>query len=141
VKLTIITIGKFKSSAVAELVADYAKRIGHYVSFEHMVVKSELKVATLIDSDTHLVICDEKGEEKGSKELAELISKKQDSGVKKVSILIGDAPGISDELKERANLHLSLSKMTLPHELAAVILFEQVYRAFTILKNEKYHYE
>jgi 23S rRNA (pseudouridine1915-N3)-methyltransferase len=137
-KLKIVVVGKLKSRAMADLVGDYAKRIGHYLPFELVVVKNDS--STKLDRDDFLVVCDEHGEETTSKGLADFISQHQRVGTKRLTFFIGDAKGVTPEMKERARTTLSLSKMTFPHELCRVILLEQVYRACTILRGEKYHY-
>lgn len=137
-KLKVTAIGKLKSKAMAALVEDYAGRIQHYTNFELIAAKDERSVK--LDNDDFLVVCDENGEETSSKGLADFISRHQRVGTKRLTFFIGDAAGVSKEMKARAKTVLSLSKMTFPHELARVILLEQLYRAFTILKGEKYHY-
>lgn len=138
-KLRIIVVGKMKSAPMAALVEEYAGRIGHYLSFELTVIKNE--AAIKLDRDDFLVVCDERGDETSSKGLAEFISRHQRAGTKRLSLFIGDAKGVGEVLKAKARATISLSRMTFPHELARVILLEQVYRACTILRGEKYHYE
>lgn len=137
-KLKLIAIGKLKSRAIAELVEDYAGRIARYMPFELVVAKDEKSVK--LDRDDFLVACDEHGDETTSKGLADFLAQHQRVGTKRLTFLIGDAPGISAVMKERARTLLSLSKLTFPHELARAILLEQLYRACTILRRERYHY-
>lgn len=137
-KLKVIAIGKMRSAAMQALVDDYSKRIGHYMPFELVVAKSE--DAVKLDRDDFLVVCDEHGEETTSEGLSKFLSQHQRVGTKKLTLYIGDAKGVGREMKAKARTTLSLSKMTFPHELARVILVEQLYRACTILKGEKYHY-
>ncbi len=112
---------------------DYSKRIGRYLNYELKVAKNE--AAVKLDRDDFLVVCDEHGEETGSKGLADFIANHQRVGTKTLTFFIGDAPGVSKKMKDKARTTLSLSKMTFPHELARVILLEQIYRACTILKG------
>lgn len=140
-KLVIMTIGKCKRPEIVDLLSDYGQRIDHYHRFEHVVAKDEVHALEKMEKDHFLVLCDEKGVMLESVLLAKFISEHQLRGTKKIVFLIADAHGASTKLKQRANFMLSLSKMTFPHDLAAVILFEQIYRASTILKKEKYHYE
>lgn len=137
-KLRIIAIGKIKTQAIAELVEDYGGRIGRYMPFDLAAIKNESSLK--LDRDDFLVVLDEHGEETTSKGLADFLAAHQRAGTKKLSFFVGDAPGVSAELKAKARAMISLSKMTFPHELARVILLEQLYRACTILKGEKYHY-
>ena len=138
-KLRVIAIGKLKMKPLIELVRDYSTRIPHYMPFEMCVAKSEAAVKS--DHDDFLVVCDEHGDETTSKGLADFLAHHIRAGTKRLTFFIGDAPGVSKELKARSRATLSLSKMTFPHELARVILLEQLYRACTILRGEKYHYE
>lgn len=137
-KIKVTAIGKLKSKAIADLVDDYSKRIGHYMPFELVTAKDEGSVK--LDRDDFLVICDEHGGETTSKGLADFLAQHQRVGTKKLTFFIGDAKGVGEEMKKKGRTILSFSKMTFPHELARVILLEQLYRACTILKGEKYHY-
>jgi 23S rRNA (pseudouridine1915-N3)-methyltransferase len=137
-KIKVIAIGKLKSRAIAELVEDYSGRIGRYFQFELSVAKDESSVK--LDRDDFLIVCDEHGDEATSKGLGDFISQHMRIGTKRLTFFVGDAKGVGAEMKSRAKTTLSLSKMTFPHELARVILLEQLYRACTILKGEKYHY-
>lgn len=137
-KVKLIAIGKLKSKPFAELVDDYAGRVKRYLNFELLAPKDERSIK--LDGDDLLIVCDENGKELTSKGLSELIAYHQRIGTKKLTFFIGDAKGVSKEMKAKARSTLSLSRMTFPHELARVIMLEQMYRACTILKNEKYHY-
>ena len=137
-KLRVAAIGKLKSKAIAELVEDYSERIGHYMPFELTVAKDDASLK--LDRDDFLVVCDENGDQPSSKGLAEFLSQHQRVGTKRLTFFIGDAKGVMPVMKAKARATLSFSKMTFPHELARVILLEQLYRACTILRGEKYHY-
>jgi len=137
-KLRVAAIGKLKSKAMTELVEDYAGRIGRYMPFELTVAKDDASLK--IDRDDFLVVCDENGDRTSSKGLSEFLSRHQRVGTKRLTFFIGDAKGVTPAMKAKARTTLSLSKMTFPHELARVILLEQLYRACTILRGEKYHY-
>ena len=137
-QIKIIAIGKLKSKPISDLVDDYSKRIKRYFPSEVIVAKSE--EAIKLDRDDFLVVCDEHGSEVGSVELSGMIRRHLETGTKKLTFFIGDAKGVGPVMKARAKHFLSLSKMTFPHELARVILLEQLYRACTILRGEKYHY-
>ena len=137
-KIRVAAVGKVKSVAMASLVDDYAGRIVHYIPFELVVVKNDK--ALKLDARDFLIVCDEHGDETASSVLAEFIAQHQRAGTSMLVFFMGDATGVSKELKARARTTLSLSRMTFPHELARVVLLEQIYRACTILRGEKYHY-
>jgi 23S rRNA (pseudouridine1915-N3)-methyltransferase len=110
---------------------EYAKRLGRYCRFESVELKSETLPS---DPKTLHVALDPRGEAMTSKQLARLI----ESAGRDIAFYIGGADGFSDEFRQAADKLLSLSKMTLPHELARVVLVEQIYRAFTILTGHPY---
>lgn len=142
-KIKIAWIGKGKEPAIQSLTDEYVKRISRYAEVEGLPVKDEAAIAALTRGekgrDRHkLILLDSRGKQLSSEELAKLIEAEQ---VNRVPLLfaVGGSNGFSDETRRQANLILSLGKMTLPHELARVVLLEQIYRAFTILKNHPYH--
>jgi 23S rRNA (pseudouridine1915-N3)-methyltransferase len=93
-----------------------------------------------LDRDTVLIALDEYGKEMGSVELADFIVKKGNMGSKKLVFLIGGAFGLDEAVLKRADHKWSLSKLTFPHQIVRLLLAEQIYRAYTIIKNEKYHH-
>ncbi len=93
-----------------------------------------------IEKEDWLIALDEYGKEMGSIDLSEYIIRQGNMGVKKIIFLIGGAFGLDELVLQRANYKWSLSKLTFPHQLVRLILAEQVYRAYTIIKNEKYHH-
>lgn len=117
---------------------DYLERIKYYISIEVIEVTEE-KLPKFISKENYNIILDEKGNELTSVELSQFIQKLLSSQSKDIAFFIGGAEGFSSEVKGKGDYTLSLSKLTLPHELARVILLEQIYRAFTIINNEKYH--
>jgi 23S rRNA (pseudouridine1915-N3)-methyltransferase len=94
-----------------------------------------------LDSSDFVILLDENGKEKSSLEFANLIQQSLNQGLKTIIFVIGGAYGFSEELYLRSNLKLSLSKMTFPHLMTRLIFTEQLYRSFTILKNEPYHHQ
>jgi 23S rRNA (pseudouridine1915-N3)-methyltransferase len=108
--------------------------------------KTELKKAegemiiTMLQTDDILVLLDEKGKQFTSEQLANFIQQKANASAKNLIFLIGGAYGISEAVLQRANITWSLSSLVFPHQLARLILAEQVYRACTIIRNEKYHH-
>lgn len=153
----LIVVGKTDMKEVEALVAMYAKRINHYVRFAITTIadvrntrklsEAEQKrlegeaILRLINDSDHVALLDEHGAELRSIEFAELMQRRMSSGVKRLVYIIGGPYGFSDAVYQRANSKLSLSKMTYSHQLVRAIFTEQLYRAFTILKNEPYHHE
>ncbi len=155
--IDLIVVGKTDLPEVEQLVEMYAKRINHYAKFslitlpdikntrnlaikQQRTTEGEAILRQLGDSD-YVVLLDERGAEYRSLEFAEWLQKRMNSGVKRLVMIIGGAYGFSDELYTRANAKLSLSKMTFSHQIVRAIFAEQIYRAFTILRNEPYHHE
>ena len=144
-KIKLIIISKNDSKAAEELFSDYTKRLRHYTSFDVIRLKPSglREEAGMILSKTEksddLILLDETGKEFSSRQFAEFLNRKRNAS-KNICFVIGSAYGFDEELKKNATQMISLSKMTLPHQLAKVIFIEQLYRSFTILKNEKYHH-
>lgn len=138
-KLRIIAVGKIRSQPVRELAGEYASRLVHYYPLERIDAKDEKAALKMVEEDDHLVVCDEGGLQRSSVELANVISQFEHRRVKRLVFFIGGPEGVGPEVKKRADMLLSLSKMTFPHEMAQAILLEQIYRAATILKGEAYH--
>ena len=141
-KLTIAWIGKTKNSAVQSLGDEYLKRLRQYAEAEGAALKDEaalLKLRGRRGARSRLVLLDSRGKQLSSEELAGFLSEHQDRNPAPLVFAIGPADGFSDELRRKADFVLSIGKMTLAHELARVVLLEQVYRAFTILKGHPYH--
>ncbi|MBQ5736690.1 MAG: 23S rRNA (pseudouridine(1915)-N(3))-methyltransferase RlmH [Alistipes sp.] len=153
----LIVVGKTDMKEVETLVAMYTKRINHYVRFAittladirntRKLSESEQKrlegeaILRLISDSDHLTLLDEHGAEYRSIEFAEVLQRRMSSGVKRLVFVIGGPYGFSDAVYQRANSKISLSKMTFSHQIVRAIFTEQLYRAFTILKNEPYHHE
>ncbi len=138
-KLLLIAVGKMKSREMAALAADYGARLGHYLPFETKAVRDDAAALKHLEANDHLIVLDERGRECTSEELAQTIAEHQARGIKRIICFIGGPDGVSDAMRTRANDMLALSRMTLPHELAQVLLLEQLYRACSILRNEPYH--
>lgn len=141
-KLKIAWIGKTKEPAIQALTEDYLKRLSRYAEVEAAGLKDE---AALINpgraarDKCTLVLLDERGKQFSSEELAKFLGDHQDRNPLPLLFAVGPADGFSPQTRQAAALVLSLGKMTLPHELARVVLLEQLYRAFTILKRHPYH--
>jgi len=142
-KIKVAWIGKTKEPAIQALTDDYMKRLSRYSDIAGVALKDETALLALARGERQkerhkLVLLDSRGKQLSSEELAEFLKREQ---VQAVALLfaIGGADGFSEEARLRADFALSLGRMTLPHELARVVLLEQLYRAFTILKNHPYH--
>ena len=143
-KLQIAWIGKTKEPAIRALTAEYMQRTSRYVSTEAHEMASEDALLELTEpkggrTRPVLVLLDARGRQFTSEEFAELLSDQQDRGTQNLFFAIGPADGFSDKARGAADLVLSFGKMTLAHELARIVLLEQIYRAFTILKGHPYH--
>ena len=155
-KFQFINIGKSHEDNLKNAIDDFTKRINNSYKTEWLIIPplknaaslstsnlKELEGETLlsrINKEDFLVLLDETGNQLTSVELANFISQKTVMGVRSIIFLIGGAYGVSAEIKQRANFTWSLSKLVFPHLLVRLILTEQVYRACTILRNEKYHH-
>ena len=141
-KLTIAWIGKTKSPAIQSLTDEYVKRLRQFAEAEGVSLKDEVALLKLCDgrgARRRLVLLDSRGKQLSSEELAAFLREHQDRNPLPLVFAIGPADGFSDQLRGKADFALSLGKMTLAHELARVVLLEQVYRAFTVLKGHPYH--
>jgi 23S rRNA (pseudouridine1915-N3)-methyltransferase len=153
-KLSILSVGKLHESYIKEGVDQFTKRIGHYYPIEWQLITPskliepiQIKKAeatsilkSLAVSDV-LVLLDEKGKMLSSPGLAKLIQQKANQSAQRIVFLIGGAYGVDEEIKKRANSIWSLSELVFPHMLVRLLLAEQIYRACSILANEKYHHE
>jgi len=144
VKLQIAWVGKTKDASVRVLSGEYLQRISRYVDSESHEMSSEDALLELAAgkagrSAPVLVLLDARGRQFTSEEFAELLRDQQDRGTQNLFFGVGPANGFSDKARGVADLILSFGKMTLPHELARIVLLEQIYRAFTILKGHPYH--
>jgi 23S rRNA (pseudouridine1915-N3)-methyltransferase len=142
VKLKVVWIGKTKEPAIQSLTDEYLKRLSHY-SAEGVVLKDEAAVLKLCARDARprhtLVLLDSRGKQLSSEELAKFLEDYHHRNPLPLLFAVGPADGFSDAARQAASFVLSLGKMTLAHELARVVLLEQLYRAFTILKGHPYH--
>jgi 23S rRNA (pseudouridine1915-N3)-methyltransferase len=143
VKIKIAWIGKTKEPAIQSLTDEYLKRLARYVDAEAIALKDESALLKLCRREArpvkHLVLLDSRGKQLSSEEFAEFLGNHQDRNPSPLLFAVGPANGFTAEARQEANLLLSLGKMTLAHELARVVLLEQLYRAFTILKGHPYH--
>jgi 23S rRNA (pseudouridine1915-N3)-methyltransferase len=144
VKLKIAWIGKTKDPSIQALTNEYLKRISRYAEVEGLALPDEVALLKLREKvgarPAHaLVLLDSRGKQLSSEEFAQFLQNHLDRNPQPLALAIGPADGFRDSSRRSATAVLSLGKMTLPHELARVVLLEQVYRAFTILKGHPYH--
>jgi 23S rRNA (pseudouridine1915-N3)-methyltransferase len=147
VKIKIAWIGKTKEPAIQALTDEYLKRISRYVQIEGIVLRDEPALLELCgrsnsgksSTKSMLVLMDSRGKEFSSEGFAKFLGDYQDRNPLPLVLAIGGADGFGAETRAAAQHTISLGKMTLAHELARVVLLEQVYRAFTILKGHPYH--
>ena len=142
-KLRIAWIGKTKEAAIQSLGAEYLKRIARYNSVEASELSSEEALLKSVEQKGRtapvLVLMDSRGKQLSSEELAEFVRQHLERGTQELILAIGPSDGWSEKAMQRGSTKLSFGKMTLPHELARIVLLEQVYRAFTILQGHPYH--
>lgn len=155
--IELVVVGKTDMKEVEALVMQYTKRLNHYVKFaittiadvrnmkklsetEQKRLEGEAIMRVITDSD-FVMLLDEHGAELRSIEFADLLQRRMLAGTKRLIFVIGGPYGFSEAVYQRANSKLSLSKMTFSHQIVRAIFTEQLYRAFTILKNEPYHHE
>ena len=155
--IELVVVGKTDIKEVEALVVQYTKRLNHYVKFaittiadvrntkklseaEQKRLEGEAIMRVINDSD-YVMLLDEHGAELRSIEFADLLQRRMLAGTKRLIFVIGGPYGFSEAVYQRANSKLSLSKMTFSHQIVRAIFTEQLYRAFTILKNEPYHHE
>ena len=155
--IKLLAIGKTDSASLHQLITDYEKRLSHYIKFELDIIpdiknvknlseieqkekEGELIIKKLNNTDV-LVLLDENGKQLDSIEFSKYLQKKMNSGLKQLVLAIGGPYGFSAAVYAKAQGKLSLSKMTFSHQMVRLFLIEQVYRAFTILRNEPYHHK
>ena len=154
--IRLLGIGKTTTSYIQEGISEYSKRLGFYCRFVQeyfppvknasSLPESELKkregelLLRALSTGDRVILLDEKGAEHSSTQFAASLQKEMNAGTKRIVFIVGGAFGFSDELYSLADKKLSLSKMTLTHEMVRLVFVEQLYRAFTIIKGEKYHH-
>jgi 23S rRNA (pseudouridine1915-N3)-methyltransferase len=147
-KMSLVAIAprriRSKSEATDRLLADYIDRACRYSPCESQLFDSEPALLDWLDrspgrSPAHVILLDSRGQQYSSEEFAAHLGRLRDDGTQRLVLAIGPADGWSAAARQRANLLFSLGRMTLPHQLARVVLAEQVYRALTILAGHPYH--
>jgi len=154
--ITLIAIGKTDDKELNFLIEAYKKRLSFYVKFNFEVIPDIKNVKNLsekqqkekegalilkkLQTSDVLVLLDENGKQFGSVGFSEYLQKQMNSGLKNLVFVIGGPYGFSEEIYKRAQGKISLSKMTFSHQMVRLFFIEQLYRGFTILKNEPYHH-
>ena len=156
-KIKLIVVGKTNAKYLLEGEKEYEKRLKHYTKFEEIIItdvkqsvklsENELKkkesklILGKLENSDHVILLDDKGKSYSSVEFANFLQQKMNSSLKSLVFVVGGAFGFSDEVYQRANSKVSLSKMTFSHQMVRLIFKEQLYRGFSILRGEKYHHE
>jgi len=154
--IKLVCIGKTDKKELEALIKIYADRLQHYIKFEFEIIPDLKKTKNLdenqqkikegelifsgIQNSDFIVLLDENGKQFSSESFSEYIQKRMNTGLKRLIFVIGGPYGFSEELYKRADAKISLSKMTFSHQMVRLFFTEQLYRAFTILKNEPYHH-
>lgn len=155
-QIKILAIGKTDNKQLQLLIDDYQKRLGFYVKFEIEIIPDAKKVKNLseeqqkqkegdlilnkLNATDILILLDENGQQLDSVGFSEYLQKHMNSGIKQLVFVIGGPYGFSQEVYNKAAGKLSLSKMTFSHQMIRLFVIEQLYRGYTILKNEPYHH-
>ena len=156
--ITIVSVGKLKEKYLKQGIVEYLKRLSAYAKVNIIEVPDEKAPETLsaseeaevkqkegdrilakITPDTYVITLDLQGKMLTSEQLAEKLEDLATYGKSKIAFVIGGSLGLSDDVRKRSNYALSFSKMTFPHQLMRLILLEQIYRGFRIMRGEPYH--
>jgi len=156
-QIKLIAVGKTDHPSIIQLIKEYESRLGHYIRFELEIIPDLKNTKTLSESlqkekegelilkkispSDDLILLDEHGKSYSSIDFSSLLQKKMNSGLKQLIFVIGGPYGFSKAVYGRSNGKLSISKMTFSHQMIRPFFIEQLYRAFTILRNEPYHHE
>ena len=156
-QIKLLAIGKTDNKQLQLLIDDYTKRLGHYIKFSLEIIPDLKKVKNLneaqqkqkegelllnkVSNTDVLVLLDENGKQLDSVDFSSYLQKHMNSGIKQLIFVIGGSYGFSEDVYKKAQGKLSLSKMTFSHQMVRLFFIEQLYRGFTILKNEPYHHK
>ncbi len=155
--IKLIAVGKTDNLALQQLISTYEKRLSYYINFELQLlpdiknskslseeqqkIKEGELILSYVEPSHHLILLDERGKEYTSIAFADELQKKMNTGIKQLTFVIGGPYGFSQAVYQRSNSKLSLSKLTFSHQMIRLFFVEQLYRAFTILRNEPYHHQ
>ncbi len=152
-KVTLLVVGKLKEAHFRDAAAEYVKRLKPYTSVEvvevpdrdlthdesRAIAEEGRALLSAFPERAHVIALDARGKQMTSEEFAEHLEELGLRGTSHVAFVVGGAAGLSDEVLDAASVRLSLGKMTFPHQMIRVMLLEQVYRAFRIMRGEPYH--
>ena len=151
--LRFVWVGKTKNVPIRSLIDDYLERIKRFVRVEITELRDRERagkqaqqsvgregedILSKLDSDPFVVLLDDRGDQLDSVGMAELIERHRNLGTKRMTFVIGGPDGVSAGVRSRANFVLALSRLTLTHEMARMLLLEQIYRAFTLIHDLPY---
>lgn len=155
--IKLIVLGKTDNSQLAQLINEYQNRLRHYIKFEIETIpdirnnknlsekqqkeKEGEAILSKLGTSDFLVLLDENGKQHSSVEFSGYLQKKMNSGLKQLVFVVGGPYGFSEAVYEKCQGKISLSKMTFSHQMVRLFMVEQLYRAFTILRNEPYHHQ
>ena len=155
--IKLIAVGKTDNPSLQQLISTYEKRLSYYINFdlqllpdiknskslseEQQKIKEGELILSYVEPSYHLILLDERGKEYTSIAFADELHKKMNTGIKQLTFVIGGPYGFSQAVYQRSNSKLSLSKLTFSHQMIRLFFVEQLYRAFTILRNEPYHHQ
>lgn len=155
-QITLLAIGKTDNKQLQQLIDEYTKRLGFYIKFNLEIIPdiknsknlSEAQqkqkegdlILNKVNTSDVLILLDEKGKQLDSIGFSNYLQKHMNSGIKQLIFVIGGPYGFSQEVYQKAQGKLSLSKMTFSHQMVRLFVIEQLYRGFTILRNEPYHH-
>ncbi|ONM14125.1 Putative RNA methyltransferase [Zea mays] len=153
--MRLLTVGKKRSRGTQLLVEEYKEKLGHYCEFEDTLIRSNPKLTSdvkvqveaedtammqQLKSDDFVVVLDENGKDVISEQIADLIGDAGNTGSSRLTFCIGGPYGLGLQVRERADATIRLSSLVLNHQVALIVLMEQLYRAWTIIKGQKYHH-
>ncbi len=154
--IKLLSIGKTDSKQLQQLIVEYENRLKHYVKFELEIIPDIKNVKNLSEAQQKekegdlilkrlgttdvLILLDENGKQHSSIDFANFLQKKMNAGIKQLVFVIGGPYGFSNQVLQKAREKVSLSKMTFSHQMVRLFVVEQIYRGFTILRNEPYHH-
>ena len=155
--IKLIVLGKTDSSRLSQLIDEYQNRLKHYIKFEIETIpdirnnknlsetqqkeKEGEAILSKLNTTDFLVLLDENGKQYTSVEFSGYLQKKMNSGLKQLVFVVGGPYGFSDAVYQKCQGKISLSKMTFSHQMVRLFMVEQLYRAFTIIRNEPYHHQ
>ena len=156
-KITLLAIGKTDKKYFAQGIEEYSKRLKHYIKYESVIIPDIKNVKNITQEEQKktegeqifkkikeadfVVLLDENGDSYTSVKFSKYIEKQMLKSLKNLVFVIGGPYGFSEEVYKRANSKISLSSMTFSHQMVRLVFVEQLYRAFTIIRNEPYHHQ